>query len=455
VKNASDQTGIPTPEQVRENATRSGEARERQRETLVLSPNSLLVWTERMLAALERGNDGRQWHTLIDKVWSPKNLSAAMATVVARAGAPGVDGRTTEAVAARAEEELATITRLLRENRYEPQPVRRVWIEKLGSREKRPLGIPTVRDRIVQSALLHVLEPIFERDFADTSYGFRPGRNAQQAVARVEAHLAEGCTWVVDADLKGYFDTIPQAKLLERLREKVSDSRLLGLVEKFLRQGVLESAKEWEPTNSGTPQGAVMSPLLANIYLDPLDHTMARHGWKMVRYADDFVLLCHTEAEAHAVLAEVRQWVEEAGLTLHPEKTRLVHLAAGESFEFLGWHFERGYKWPREKSQQKFKETVRKRTKRRSGQALPKIIAGLNRVIRGWGNYFQGGVRNVPHKLEKWIRQRLRSIVRWRTGRRGRSRGLDHHRYPNAWLTAQGLISLSQITHGAAAGPAQ
>jgi RNA-directed DNA polymerase len=441
----------------------------------MLSPNSLLVWTERMLAALERGNDGRQWHTLIDKVWSPKNLSAALAMVVARAGAPGVDGQRTEAVAARAEEELATITRLLRESRYEPKPVRRVWIEKLGSREKRPLGIPTVRDRIVQTALLHVLEPIFERDFAETSYGFRPGRNAQQAIAQVEAQLAEGCTWVVDADLKGYFDTIPQEKLLARLREKVADSRLLALVEKFLRQGVMESAKEWEPTKSGTPQGAVISPLLANIYLDPLDHAMARRGWKMVRYADDFILLCQSESEAREVLAAVRQWVAEAGLTLHPEKTRLVNLAAGESFEFaslrsplrgclrqavslrsaLGWHFERGHRWPREKSEQKLKEAVRQRTRRTSGASLRQIICGLNRVLRGWGNYFRGGVRNVPVRLDKWVRMRVRSVLRRRAGRRGRARGKDHQRLPNAWLTARGLISLAAITHGAAPSPAK
>jgi len=216
-------------------ATRVGETRAWQWGTLTLSPNSLLVWTEKMLAALERGNDSRQWHTLIDKVWSPKNLSLALQTVVARQGAPGVDGQTTEAVATRAEEELAMIARLLQQDRYEPRPVRRVWIEKLGSREKRPLGIPTVRDRIVQTALLHLLEPIFERDFAEGSYGFRPGRSAQQAVARVEQYLAQGCAWVVDADLKGYFDSIPQAKLLALVREKIADRRILGLLEKFLR----------------------------------------------------------------------------------------------------------------------------------------------------------------------------------------------------------------------------
>jgi RNA-directed DNA polymerase len=408
-----------------------------------------------MLAALARGNDGRQWHTLIDKVWSPKTLGLALQTVVARGGAAGIDGETTEAVATRAEEEVSLLERMLREGCYEPRAVRRVWIDKLGSREQRPLGIPTVRDRIVQSALRYVLEPIFERDFAEGSYGFRPGRNAGQAVAVVEQSLAEGCTWVVDADLKGYFDSIPQDQLLDRVREKVADGRVLGLLKKFLEQGVMESAREWQPTPQGTPQGAVISPLLANIYLDPLDHEMARQGWRMTRYADDFVIQCGSEAEAQAALAQVRQWAQGAGLTLHPEKTRIVNTAAGESFEFLGWHFERGYKWPREKSQQKFKETIRQRTRRTQGHGLAKIITGVNRVIRGWGQYFQGGVHNVPEKLEKWVRMRLRSIQRHRDGRRGPGRGLDHHRYPNAWLTARGLISLTQITHRAAASPAQ
>jgi RNA-directed DNA polymerase len=364
-------------------------------------------------------------------------------------------GGRAEAVATRAEEEIALLARLLQEGRYAPRAVRRVWIDKPGSRAQRPLGIPTVRDRIVQSALLHILEPIFERDFAEGSYGFRPGRSARQAVEVVEQSLARGGTWVVDADLKGYFDSIPQDKLLERVRAKIADGRVLALLEKFLQQGVMETGKAWEPTPNGTPQGAVISPLLANIYLDSLDHEMARRGRQMTRYADDFILICQSETEAQEALAEVRQWVEAAGLTLHPEKTQIVNTAAGESFEFLGWHFERGYKWPRAKSQQKFKETLRERTQRSAGQSLPKIIAGVNRVIRGWGNYFQGGVRNVPEKLEKWVRMRLRSILRQRAGREGRGQGYDHNRYPNAWLTARGLISLSQITHAAAASPAQ
>jgi RNA-directed DNA polymerase len=455
VNNAREGNSIPTPSAVPEKATPDGEKRECLWGTPVLSRNSMLIWTEKMLAALGRGNDGRQWHTLTDKVWSPRNLQSALETVVARKGAPGVDGQTTEAVKKRAAEELDQIGRLLREGHYEPRPVRRVWIEKLGSKERRPLGIPTVRDRIVQSAILHILEPIFERDYAEMSYGFRPGRSARQAVKRVEELLAEGYTCVVDADIKGYFDNIPQDKLLARIREKVADSKMLGLLEKFLRQGVMETAKGWEPTDRGTPQGAVISPLLANLYLDPLDHEMARKGWKMVRYADDFILLCRSEAEAAEALGQVRQWMEEAGLTLHPEKTRLVNTEKAESFEFLGWHFERGYKWPREKSKQKFKESIRRKTKRSNGHSLRHIIADINRTIRGWGGYFQGGVRNVPERLEEWVRMRLRSILRQRDKRDGPGRGLDHHRYPNAWFAARGLISLQSISHGAAASPAK
>jgi RNA-directed DNA polymerase len=194
--------------------------------------------------------------------------------------------------------------------------------------------------------------------------------------------------------------------------------------------------------------------LLANIYLDPLDHEMSRRGRKMVRYADDFVLLCRSQAEAEEALAEVREWVKQAGLTLHPEKTRLVNVSAGESFEFLGWHFERGYKWPRTKSEAKFKATIRQRTGRTDGRALREIILGVNRVIRGWGNYFRGGVRNVPIRLDQWVRMRLRSILRKRDHRKGKGRGLDHHRYPNAYFAGQGLISLVGITHGPAKSPA-
>jgi RNA-directed DNA polymerase len=211
-----------------------------------------------MLEALERGNEGRQWHTLIDKVFSQKTLDIALCMVIKRKGAPGVDGQTTAVVSRNREAEVLLLERLLRQDKYEPQPVRRVWIEKLGTSEKRPLGIPTVRDRIVQTALRSVIEPIFEQSFAPHSYGFRPGRGAQQATARVEALLKEGRCWVVDADIKGYFDNIPQQQLMDLVKTKIADKRVLGLIEKFLRQGVMESMKGWTPTETGTPQGAVI-----------------------------------------------------------------------------------------------------------------------------------------------------------------------------------------------------
>jgi RNA-directed DNA polymerase len=400
-----------------------------------------------MLAALERGNDQRKWHTLVDKVFSPKTLGVALQAVVANAGAPGIDGITTREVAQNAASQIALLERQLREGHYQPKAVKRVWIEKPGSHEKRPLGLPCVRDRIVQKALQIILEPIFEREFAEQSYGFRPGRGARQAVERVESLLKEGKVWVVDADIQGYFDNIPHEPLLERVKEKIADARVLALLEKFLQQGVMESAKDWTPSEKGTPQGAVISPLLANVYLDPLDHLMESQGRQMIRYADDFVLLCTSREEAEEVLAAVRHWTQAAGLTLHPEKTRIVDATQRGGFEFLGWHFERGLKWPREKSQHKFKETLRAKTKRSSGQALPAIIAEVNRTVRGWGNYFRGGVLNVPKDLEEWLRMRLRSVLRKRDKRKGKGRGLDHHRYTIAWFAVRGLISLTAITH--------
>jgi RNA-directed DNA polymerase len=447
VKSEEDQIGLHRLPSVLEGATRGKDSRETCAENVRLSPGSRRVWTARMLEALVRGNEGRQWHTLIDKVWSPQAMAMAVQKVTARKGAAGVDGQTTKAFAKREAEEVATITRLLREGRYEPRPVKRQWIEKPGSKDLRPLGIPTVRDRVVQSVMLFVMEPIFEIGFAEHSYGFRPGRGARQAVERAEHLLKAGYTWVVDADIKGYFDNIPQDKLLARIGEKIADGRILALVEKFLRQGVMETARGWTPTENGTPQGAVISPLLANAYLDPLDHQMANRGREMIRYADDFVIMCRSEAEAREALVEVQAWMAAAGLTLHPEKTRIVDATVKGGFDFLGWHFERGYRWPREKSQLRFKEAIRQQTKRSNGRSLGTITQHINRTIRGWGNYFQGGVRNVPEKLDKWLRMRLRSILRKRENRKGRGRGLDHQRYPNAYLIRAGLTFLTSVTH--------
>jgi RNA-directed DNA polymerase len=339
------------------------------------------------------------------------------------------------------EANLEKIARALRRNEYQPSAVKRVWIPKPGSKERRPLGIPTVRDRVVQAALRHVLEPIFERDFAEHSYGFRPNRGCKDALRRVDQLLHHGYTWVVDADLKSYFDTIPQQKLLARVAAKVSDGRVLDLVQAYLRQGVLEEAKYWTP-EKGTPQGGVVSPLLSNIYLDPLDHLMAQRGMEMVRYADDFVLLCQTESQAQAALVEVQQWTAQAELALHPEKTRIVDATQRGGFEFLGYHFERGMKWPRAKSLEKLKTTVRNHTRRRNRNSLPMIISRLNRSLTGWFQYFQHSHKTTYPLLDSWVRMRLRSILRCRQGRSGVGRGFDHKRWTNAFFAEQGLFSL-------------
>ena len=445
--NASDQKVPRTPETVPAKATPSGDKDHPREATARMSRGSCMIWTPRMLQALERGNDGRKWHTLIDKVYAPVNLQRALSTVTQRKTSPGIDGRSAASVAREADAEVATLERLLREGKYEPQPVKRVWIPKAGSREKRPLGIPTIRGRIVETALRDVIEPIFEQSFAEHSYGFRPGRSARQAIARLEELLNGGRHWVVDADIQGYFDNIPHQQLLDRVSDKISDSRVQGLIEKMLRQGVMETMNDWKPTEQGTPQGAVISPLLANIYLDPLDHQMAGDGREMIRYADDFVILCKTRAEAEEALEQVRAWMSKAGLTLHPEKTRIVDATQRGGFEFLGWHFERGYKWPGEKSQKKLKDSIRERTRRHNGHSLKTIITRVNQVVRGWGNYFQGGASTVSPKIDGWIRGRLRSILRVRAKRHGRGRGRDHNRYPNNYFAERGLISLYHVTH--------
>jgi RNA-directed DNA polymerase len=401
-----------------------------------------------MLTALEKGVKGGQWFSLIDKVYPVPNLWAAFLEVKRNGGAAGVDGVTVEMFERRLVENLEKLARSLKDGTYCPQSIRRVYIPKPGSKEKRPLGIPTVRDRVVQAALRHVLEPIFERDFAEHSYGFRPKRGAKDALRRVDHLLKEGYHWVVDADLKSYFDTIPHDQLLGRVEAKVSDGKVLDLIEAFLTQNVMETAKSWTP-QQGTPQGGVISPLLSNIYLGPLDHRMAEAGWEMVRYADDFVILCRSEADAQRALALVRQWAEQAGLKLHPEKTRLVDATQAGGFDFLGYHFERGYRWPREKSLRRFKETIRAKTRRASGQSLQFIIVKVNQTLRGWIEYFKHSHCTTFKPIDQWVRMRLRSILRRRRGGRGRGRGSDHQRWPNAFFAKQGLFSLA-TAHAAA-----
>ncbi|MCH7839912.1 MAG: group II intron reverse transcriptase/maturase, partial [Planctomycetes bacterium] len=392
------------------------------------------------------------------EVWSLRTLSVAFAKVADSAEsasnrrAAGSDLQTIAMFEKQVEANLQRLHDELRSGMYRPRPVRRVWIPKPGTHEKRPLGIPTVRDRVVQTALRMVIEPIFERDFAASSYGFRPGRGCKDALRRVDALLRAGYTHVVDVDLKSYFDTIPHAKLGLRLRSKLADGRVLELVEAYLTQRVMDGLETWTPVQ-GSPQGATLSPLLSNIYLDPLDHQMAERGFEMIRYADDMVVLCRSESEAREALDLVQAWTAEADLTLHPIKTRIVN-ANRSGFEFLGYRFERGSRWPRNKSRQRLQEAIRSKTRRTNGHSLTKIIADVNRTTRGWFEYFKHSHRWTFTRLDAWIRMRtllsprLRSILRKRHGRRGRGRGADHHRWPNAYFTTRGLF-LMATTHAA------
>lgn len=398
------------------------------------------VWTERMLTALEQGVKGGTWFSLIDKLYPEPTLHAAFQHVAANRGSAGVDHVTIAMYEERLSENLKQLSGQLRDGTYRPQAIRRHYIPKPGSAEERPLGIPTVRDRVVQTALRMVLEPIFEREFAAHSYGFRPGRGCKDALRRVDELLKAGYVYVVDADLKSYFDTIPHDRLLRLIRQQVSDGRVLTLIEAFLKQGVLDGLCEWTPER-GSPQGAVVSPLLSNIYLNPLDHLMARTGFEMVRYADDFVILCRSPEEAARALALVQSWSADAGLTLHPTKTRIVH-AGEEGFDFLGYRFEGGHRRPRTKSLEKLKDTIRAKTRRTSGDSLRTIIADVNRTLRGWFEYFKHSHRWTFEPLDRWIRRRLRSILRRRRGLRGPSRGADSFRWPNAFFAEQGLFSL-------------
>lgn len=400
------------------------------------------VWTPRMLASLISGEEGAKWFRLFDKVFAERNLWTALQRVAENDGAPGVDHVTVTEFASQLPENLWQLSDALKDGTYRPQAIRRVQIPKPGTNETRPLGIPTVRDRIVQRAIVHVIEPIFERHFAEHSYGFRPERDCKDALRRVDQLLKAGYTHVVDADLKGYFDSIPHGPLMSRLQTRIADGRVLSLIESFLQAGILDGLEAWTPT-AGAPQGAVLSPLLSNIYLDPLDHLLADNGLEMIRYADDFVILCRTREDAERALALVQQWVAANGLTLHPTKTRLVDSQV-ESFTFLGYEFQGTTHVPRKQSIQKLKHSLRTKTRRSSGDSLQCIVQNLNRTLRGWFGYFQHSTCPfVFDRLDGWLRGRLRSILRKRSGLRGRGRGADNQRWPNRFFADQGLFSLT------------
>lgn len=397
-----------------------------------------------MLWALENGIKGGKWFRLMDKVWRIDNLWDGWISVAINHGSSGVDGQTVPQFNQRVQGGLERLQRELMDGSYQPKPVRRVWIPKMGSKELRPLGVPAVRDRIVQSAIRNAIEPIFERIFAEHSYGFRPGRGCKDALRRVNGLLGQGKTWVVDVDLKSYFDTIPQDKLMERMKEQIADGRLLELLEKYLKAGVLDGLKDWEPTETGTPQGSVISPIMANVYLNPLDHLMAAKGYEMTRYADDFVVQCRTQAEAEAALEMIRQWSQENGLTVHPTKTRIVDATQEGGFDFLGYHFERGMKWPRAKSLHKFQDSIRNKTRRRQGRSMHAIIADINPKMKGWYGYFQHSHRTTFRWVDGWVRTRLRNILRKWQGKKGRAKGSDHQKWPNAYFDKLGLFRLER-----------
>ena len=405
------------------------------------------VWSEPMLVALERGLKGKKWFSLIDKVARPDVLQLAWEKVKFNAGACGVDGITIGRFGKDSQNRLLAVKEHLDKGTYQPKPVKRVWIEKPGSAEKRPLGIPTVTDRVVQAAVKMVIEPVFENRFAPHSYGFRPGRGCKDALRRVEELLRAGNTHVVDVDIKGYFDAIPHDRLMALVREHIADGRVLGLIEGFLEQGVMEGTEQAK-AEEGTPQGGVISPLLANVYLDPLDWLMAGQGFEMVRYADDMVVLCRSGEEAVLALEKLREWMAGAGLTLHPDKTRMVDMSLAKShFDFLGYRFKRSLRGSlvrlvRPKSMRKLRETIKPRTRRANGRSMEAIVADLNRTLQGWFGYFKHANASQMEEIDGWVRMRLRSILRKRHGLKGRGRGKDHHRWPNRYFTKLGLVCL-------------
>lgn len=407
------------------------------------------IWTPRMVQALRDGVKGGRWYSLIDKLLTPQSLEAALTRVKANRGGAGVDHMTIEAFERDKARHLRALHEALRDGTYRPSAIRRCFIPKAGSKELRPLGIPTVRDRVVQTALRAALEPIFEREFADHSYGFRPQRSAAMALRRVDSLLRQGAIWVVGVDLKSYFDTVPHAPLMVLVRRRIADGRVLDLIEAFLRQPIEEGERRTTPT-VGTPQGAVVSPLLANLYLDGLDHHMVRLGYEMTRYADDFVIECRTEEAARSALEEVTRWCGSAGLTVHPTKTRIVRVSVTEGFDFLGYHFRlhrddpgRTKRWPRKKSVAKLRETLRPLTRRGIGASLEAVIRRVNLVLRGFWAYFRASVLTPLKEIDGWVRGRLRAVLRKRRKRRGRARGHDTTRWPNAFFRKLGLFSLA------------
>lgn len=410
------------------------------------------VWTDKMLTALERGLKGDKWFSLIDKVCSERNLKASWERVKRNGGSAGIDKQTIERFEAKAEIYLQEIREALKTDGYMPDKIKRVWIPKVGKAEMRPLGIPVIKDRITQTALRNVIEPIFETKFYEHSYGFRPKRGCKDALRRIDELMKIGYLYIVEFDIKAYFDNVDKDILLNKIQERIADNRIIELLEKYLEQTIVDEMKEWKP-ESGTPQGAVISPLLANIYLDEFDRYFANNGKELIRYADDGVILCKTKKEAEECLEMIKEKLKKLKLEIHPEKSKIVDMNKEEAeFEFLGYKFYREKKraiisrYPATKSFNKMKDRVRTLTQRQNGASIEKVIADTNKTMKGWYEYFKHCNKFIFEKVDGWIRRRLRRILRKRDGREGNSIGADHQRYPNAFFAKLGFFSLKE-TH--------
>ena len=390
----------------------------------------------RRLADWINPTGAKKVHSLIDKVYKRKNLEMAWDRVEANRGSGGVDGQSLEAFGQQLGSELNRLQTELKEEAYQPQPVRQVQIPKAGKPgEFRTLGIPTIYDRVCQQALLNRLEPIFEPVFDDANFGYRRGRSTKDALRKVWKEIQGGREWIVDADLKDFFGSVDHEKLLTLVAQRVADGRVLSLIKAMLKAGSYGQGRLF-PSERGTPQGGVVSPLLSNILLTPFDREMRRRGYRLTRYADDWVITCKSVAEARAAVAAALRILKQLGVVLHPQKTRIVHVQHG--FEFLGYKIKRGkalglpaskirsqarsgalYAYPREKSICRFKDQVRQRTKRRVPLRTRELIAELNPVLRGWGEYYKRAhVRKLFHQLDGWVRRRIWShrFKRWRNG---------------------------------------
>jgi len=356
--------------------------------------------------------------------------------VLSNGGCAGIDGEDIEDFKDNYKLNMREIYRQMKEKRYKPSPVLRTYIPK-GNGKERPLGIPTVKDRIAQATVKQVMEIIFERVFCDCSYGFRPNRSAHDAIDKIEEYKSQGYKWVVDADIKSYFDNIDHELLMDFVAEYISDGWVLGLIRSWLTAGIMNKGKK-ESTEKGTPQGGVISPLLANIYLHQFDKEMTARGYKLVRYADDFVVLTKSKLKANRALEVIKEIIEgKLKLTLHPEKTVITNF--GKGFVFLGYEFIAWrYKRPRKKAIDKFKDKIRNITRRQRPFPAEFIIAELNPVLRGWANYFKfGNVKKLFRKLDTWIRMRIRAFMEKKKAILN-----QNYRISNSMLEEKGLISL-------------